>query len=719
MKPELVTPAAPLPSDEAAAIGQNALPALQAIASRYGLSFSQEAIRIALRWDHHNGGRTDPTGLADILGLELKALTTKRGGLDAWHPPVLLFTGDDDVVVIDTLSKDGIASFTRFQNGLTLRNELPVTELIDPACRVFMVRPRRRLTDARVDSYIAPVTDNWLRKTLFPDLLPYGTVIIASLVTNILALAGIIFSMQVYDRVIPAQSYATLAVLFSGVVLALFFEFFLKQARIVLLDGLGRNAGLRLSERVFGRALRVRSAERPKSTGSFISQLRDIDVMRDAMTSTTIGVLMDLPFFLLFCAIFWFIAGPLVLIPVGALVAIILPGLLLQGKLRKVAQSAKREAAMRNAILVETIQGLDDIKAMQAEDRFEAIWRQTSATTASAQSDERRITGALTSWTQIVQQSVYALTVAIGAPMVMTGDLTTGTLVGASILGSRMIAPMAQVTNVLSRLQQARVGAQGLDQIMNLPTDHPSDENRVSCARLGGAFRVTDAVFHHRADQKPALVIDDLSIAPGERVGLVGRNGAGKSTLLQALSGQLFPLSGQMHIDSLSVDIIDPSDLRRDIALLSQNARLFYGTLRDNLLLGNPTASEAELQSVLTMAGGPAFLSKFERGWDYQILEGGIGLSGGQKQSILLARLMLRRPSVLLLDEPTSAMDDKTEKNFIEKLGRLAIGRSLIVGTHRQRILTLVDRLIVLDKGRIIDDGPKSDVLARIRRVDA
>lgn len=695
--------------------GHAVLPALMSIAHKFGLNGSQEAIRIALDWGESSGAQLGLRDISERLGLDLHPISPAPLKLDNLHPPVLVVTQSDNVFVIDAITKDGIATFRRFEGDQFHRNEKSTAELFDAKCRAFLVRPRRSLSDARIDAYIAPVSDNWLRKTLFPSIAPYWSVIAASLITNILALSGIIFSMQVYDRVIPAQSYPTLAVLFSGVLLALFFEYFLKQSRLVLLDVLGRKAGLRLSEIVFGRALRVRNDHRPKSTGSFIAQIRDIDTMRQAMTSTTVGILMDIPFFLLFTAIFWWIAGPLVLIPVGALIAIVLPGLIAQPKLRKVAQSAQREAALRNAVLVETIQGLEDIKSMQAEDRFENIWRQTSSTTATAQSSERRVVGALTSWTQIIQQSVYAVTVAVGAPMVMAGDITTGTLVGASILGSRMIAPMSQVSVVLSRLQQARSGAQGLDKIMKMPIDHPEEAARVSCARIAGSYVFEDATFKHSAELATALTVKNLIISPGERIGLVGRNGAGKSTLLQGLSGQLFPDSGKLRVDSLAIDVIDPADFRRDVSYLSQNARLFFGTLRDNLMLGSPAASEKELLAALEMAGGAAFLSRFENGWDYQIMEGGNGLSGGQKQSILLARLMLRRPSVLLLDEPTSAMDDTTEKGFIEQLEKLSIGRTLIVATHRHRILQLVSRLVVLDKGKIILDGPREDILAKMR----
>lgn len=689
--------------------------ALRHISRGFQLQFSEQAVRAALDWRSQAGSVIELDEIAQGLGLELHAVGADLQKIDTLHLPVLITRPDGEVLVVESISRSGTASFWRFSEEHRNRNERPVSELADSNDGIWFVRARRNLPDSRIDDYIAPVPGNWLRRTLFPSLRPYITAVAASLLTNTLALAGILFSMQVYDRVIPAQSQHTLVVLFIGVIIAFAFEFLLKQSRSVLTDVLGRNAGLRLSEQVFGRALRIRNDSRPKSTGSFIAQLRDIDTMREVMTSTSVGVVMDMPFFFLFCWLFWFIAGWLVLIPIVALVAIIVPGLILQPKLRNTAQQAQREAALRNAVLVETIQGIDDIKALQAEERFENIWRETSKATGGAQSQEKRLIAGLTAWTQIVQQSVYAVTVAIGAPLVMTGQITTGTLVGASILGSRMIAPMSQISGVLARLQQARVGAQGLTKIMQLPTDHPVDEARVTLPRITGRYAFENAEFTHRKDLPPALSITQFQIMPGERVGIVGRNGAGKSTLLQAMAGQLLPSIGQVKLEHVSMDTLDPADLRRDVAYLSQNSTLFYGSLRDNLLLGKPSATDKELLSVLSIAGGDTFLSQLPDGWNYRIMEGGNGLSGGQKQTILLARLLLRNPSVLLLDEPTSAMDDTTERAFIDKLGAASTGRTLVVATHRHRILQLVDRLVVLNLGRIVMDGPRDQVLMQMQ----
>ncbi|MBW4960679.1 type I secretion system permease/ATPase [Sulfitobacter sp. CW3] len=688
--------------------------ALRYVARSFRLSFSEQAVRSSFAWSAENASDHIAT-IGEQVGLAFTSIAANPKKIDAFACPLILVRPDGQTLVIESLSQDGTAEFVSFSRTETDRNEMPLTQLLEPGARLWKVRPRRSLPDARIDAYIAPARKNWLRKILFPSLAPYLTVILASVMVNMLGLSGILFSTQVYDRVIPAQSMNTLAVLFGGVAIAYTFEFLLRVLRGVLLDKLGQDAGQSLSNLVFGRALRIRSDRRPASTGSFISQMRDIDKMREVLTSTSVGVVMDLPFFLLFCFIFWMIAGQLIVIPLVALLVILVPGLVLQPKLKSAAQQAQRESALRNAVLVEAIQGIDDIKALQAEERFQGIWRQTSAVTAKQQSREQRLISGLMSWTQIVQQSVYAGVVALGAPLVMAGDITTGTLVGASILGARMMAPMSQISSVLARVQQARIGAAGLKGIVDLPLDYAEDETRVSLSRINGDYVFENAVFKHRPDLPEALNVAGLQINAGERIGILGRNGAGKSSLLAAMSGQMQAETGQLRLDSISMNTLDPADLRRDVSLLSQTSHLFYGTLRENLLMGNPTATDDELNLALNAAGGDGFLNRFAKGWDYQILEGGAGMSGGQRQSILLARILIRNPSVLLLDEPTSAMDSTTEKQFIAHLAYASTGRTLVIATHRQSVLQLVDRLLIVDKGRIILDGPRDDVLRKMQ----
>uniref|UniRef100_UPI0002559495 ATP-binding cassette domain-containing protein n=1 Tax=Microbulbifer agarilyticus TaxID=260552 RepID=UPI0002559495 len=370
---------------------------------------------------------------------------------------------------------------------------------------------------------------------------------------------------------------------------------------------------------------------------------------------------------------------------------------------------------LRNAMLVETVQGMEDIKALQAEQRFQQQWNHYNAVTAESNLRLRGLVGKLVTWTHNVQSSVFALIVLFGAPMVMAGDMTTGALVAASILGSRMMAPMSQITQVLSRWQQAKYALKGLDQIMQLPVDQPEGATLVHMASISGNYQIRDAEFRYGTGEgAAALKIDALRINAGEKIAVLGRNGSGKSTLLQALSGQLLPATGELNLEGASLAHIDPADARRDIGLLTQNAQLFHGTLRENVVLGAPDASDKDILAALDMSGALEFVRKLPKGLDHIILEGGLGLSGGQRQSLLLARLFIRSPQVILLDEPTASLDDLTEKRFIDKLSRWMHGRTLLLATHRRSTLRLVDRILVVEDGKLVIDAPRDVALAKL-----
>ncbi len=534
--------------------------------------------------------------------------------------------------------------------------------------------------------------------------------------TNCLGLAGVLFSMQVYDRVVPAQSMPTLYILFLGVILATGFDFVLRRLRVSITDILGKRADLRLSDRVFGHALRVRNRARPTSTGTFIAQLRDLDQVRDMLTSTTVAAIADLPFFILFLIILAFIGGSLALVPVVALVALLLPSLLAQRRLRAHATESMRETSLRNALLVEAVQGIEDIKTLQAEERFQRQWNHCNAVAGEAQLRLRGLTASLSTWAQSVQNAVYATVIFVGAPMVIGGDITTGALVATSMLASRMMAPMGQVSHLLGRYQHAKVAAQSLDQIMALPVDNPDAEHRIPLPSVSGRFTLRSAVFGYAdPNAPPALTVPRLEIAAGEKVALLDRNGAGKSTLLQGLSGMLQPLGGEILLDDLTLHQIDPADVRRDVALLTQNSRLFHGTLRENLTMGAPMAGHDEIVRALDMVGAIDFVRRLRDGLEHVVLEGGLGLSGGQQQALLLARLLIRQPQVMLLDEPTAAMDETSERQFIDRFRDWSRDRTVVVATHRMRVLDLVDRIIIIDNGQILLDQSKDAALETMR----
>lgn len=682
---------------------------LQDVARHFGLAGSERIATLAGLWSGMDGEQARIRAMARALGLSVRFKVPVKDALTGWRLPLIVQADDGGLALLTAIDEQGMATLRLSGEG-GIEAHMPLAEVAACAALLVVARPSRAAPDPRVDPYIRPHEDHWLRRILFQDVRAYGHVMLASCLANCLGLAGVIFSMQVYDRVVPAESYPTLYILALGVAIAIAFDFLLRRLRMNIVDVLGKRADLRMSDRVFGHALRVRNRARPTSTGTFIAQLRDLDQVRELLTSTTVAAVADLPFFFLFLAILWSIGGPLVLVPIGALFLLVLPGLFIQRRLRVYATASMRESSLRNAMLVEAVQGIEDIKTLQAEERFQQHWNRYNAEAGEAQLKLRGLTNSLTVWTHNVQNGVYAGIICAGVPLVIGGDMTTGALVASSMLGSRMMAPMGQLTQLMSRLQQSKVAMGSLNQLMSLPVDRPDAEHRIAVRSIAGQYKIQSGVFGY-ADAPPALTVPELEIAAGEKVALLGRNGAGKSTLLQALSGMLQPISGEVLIDNLSLHHVDPADLRRDVGFLSQDSRLFYGTIRENLMLGAPEASNEEILTMLVMTGADQFVRRLRNGLEHVILEGGRGLSGGQVQSLLLARMLLRQPNVALLDEPTASMDEVTERHFVEGVKNWSRGRTLIVATHRTRVLELVDRVIVIDNGTILLDQPRDAAL--------
>ena len=384
--------------------------------------------------------------------------------------------------------------------------------------------------------------------------------------------------------------------------------------------------------------------------------------------------------------------------------------------LAELAKQSAHESTLRNAVLVESVQGLEDIKLMQAENRFLQQWNSYIQITAESDLRTRELTQNLISWGMTIQSLVYAGVIVVGAPMVIDGTLTTGSVVAASMLASRMIAPMATLCGVLARWQQVKAAKEGLDSIMQLPTENQREETPIRQDVLRGHYLFEQAQFrYHPEDPRMALRINRLEIKAGEKVAILGRNGAGKSTLLQAMAGGMDLAGGELRLDNLSLPHLDVADVRRNVGFMTQNARLFYGTLRENITLGMPRATDKEIFEVLDMCGAASFVQKLPKGLDYPIMENGVGLSGGQRQSILLARMLLRDPNIVLMDEPTASLDEHTEREFIQRLGAWLGNRTLIVATHRVPVLELVERVVVLKDGMLVMDAPKAQALNNSR----
>lgn len=652
---------------------------------------------------------------ARLSGLEVQIVTMGIDEVPQLLLPAIFETNDAGVMIIH--ARD--ASHVRVTSPGMRQDaqiEIPLETLRERATgRVGFVEPlSTKSRDARLDEFLRRPSRAWLSDIIIADRRGYGEVMLGSVFGNLLTFATSLFAMQVWDRVIPAQSIPTLWVLALGTGLALFLELLLRTARVQLVDRIGKRADTTISSHVFARALDIRNDARPRSTGALISQLRDIEQVREMLTSTTISALIDLPFIVLFLILFAFLAGQLTFVLIVAAALILLPGLLLQRPLARLATEGMRESALRNAILVESIERVDEIKSAQAEARFQSLWERLTMAGTRVGAEQRFLTALFVNWTQTLQQLAYTAVVVAGAFMVMDNDMTMGALIACSILTSRALVLFVPFGHIFTRWQNAKVAIAGLEELFQKPVDHDPEQGLLRRTALVGNYEVRDLTYSYDQDGPLALKVDRLSIRAGERVALLGRIGAGKSTLLRLLSGLAWPSSGEVLLDGTNLSQINPVDIRRDTAYLGQGAQLFLGTIRENLIIGAPGASDEQILHALAVTGGLAMIQKQPHGLDLLLQEGGSGLSGGQRQTLLLTRALLRNSNVLLLDEPSAPLDDISERALVANVAQWLQGRTLVVTTNRPGLLDLVDRVVVIEAGRIVMDGPKQQVLAKL-----
>ncbi len=538
---------------------------------------------------------------------------------------------------------------------------------------------------------------------------------IATGFASLLALAASIYTMQVYDRVIPSDSTNTLMVLTIGVVIVNVLELILRTFRAYVIDYAGKKVDLDVSEKVFNQGVGIRMESRPQHMGTFISQLREHESLRDFVTSAAIFTLADFPFLIIFLAVMWLIGGNLVFVPLVVIPSLIIFTGLMQWPMMKLSHEHLKESNARSGLLIESIEGAETLKTLNAEWRMRRRWRELTELVSGTGMKVKSISNFTTTFAATAQSLVYVAIVALGALMIRDGELTAGALIACTILAGRAVAPVSQVIGLMTRIYQVKASAQTLDKIMNMPVDRPSDANFLMLDRCQGNLSLANTQFSYGESDVVALSIPDLKIAQGERVALLGRTGSGKSTLLRLLSGLYMPTKGRVLMDGVDIHQIDPSIFRHSVGYMTQDVRLFSGTLKENLLLGAGDVSDDKLLEVAKVTGIDRQISQHPKGFDLPIYEGGGGLSGGQKQAVGLARLMLADPRVFLLDEPTAAMDQQTENEFIQRVSAwLGKDRSLVIATHKPSILSLVSRIIVLEQGRVVIDGPRDQVLQQL-----
>ncbi|MCX8226343.1 MAG: type I secretion system permease/ATPase [Sulfitobacter sp.] len=575
---------------------------------------------------------------------------------------------------------------------------------------VLILKPEYRHAAGEKDT---GVQGHWFRDALLANRWAYGQVAISAMMINVLALVTALFTMVVYDRILPSGATASLFALTIGVGIALVFDLILKTLRAGFIDHAGKRADLDIGQDLFDHVLEIEMHARKGSVGAVSATMREFESLRDFFTSATMVALVDLPFVIVFMGAIYLLAGPLAVVPAIAVPIVLLIGVIVQPILGRLADRMLTEGQAKQTVLVETLSGIEAIKASGAGPQMRARWSEALRRQSSYSVKSRTITQGAINATGFVQQASQILIVVIGALLVVSGQITSGVLIAAVILTGRALAPLALIAQTLTRLHQARSSYRSLDALMQAPREHPQGRHYLSRPQLSGGLQFNDVSFSYPSQQGSALEDTHFDIAPGERVAILGPIGSGKSTIARLVLGLYHPTEGSILADGIDIRQIDPTELRRNIGAVLQEPWLVSGTLRDNIAFGAVRPSDEDVVKAARLAGVEDFAASHPEGYDMLLGERGEGLSGGQRQAVALARALVGDPPILLLDEPTASMDIQSEAALIKRLKGVIKGRTLVVITHRISLLDLVDRVIVIDGGKVIADGPKSEVISQ------
>ncbi|MFG0607357.1 type I secretion system permease/ATPase [Vibrio mimicus] len=630
-------------------------------------------------------------------------------------PVVLLLKGGEACVLNSINAESKEAEIVTAESGM-----IPVAYPLDDLealyiGRYFMVKKQFRF-DERSPEVLKPKDGHWFWGTILKSKHIYRDVLIASLLINMFAIAAPMFSRIVYDKVVPNLAFETLWVLSSGILVIFLFDFMFKMLRNYFIDVAGKKSDILISSKLFSKVMGIRMEARPPSVGAFARHLQEFESIREFFTSATISALIDLPFALLFLVLIWLMARHLVWVPIIGVLILVIYSVMIQGRLRRAIEEGSRLASQKYANLIESLYGLETVKLFGAQGQFQYRWEEAVAHMANWNITSRRITDSIQNTAGFVQQAANIGMIIVGVYLISNGDLTMGGLIAATMLSGRAIGPLVQLSLLSTRYNQAKSSMTIIEQVMSMPDEQEEGKRYIHRPIIQGKIELDRVTFHY--PNSPIASVRDLSLTinPGEKVAIIGRIGSGKTTLERLIMGLYKPTEGYVRIDDTDISQLHHIDIRRNIGCVPQDSVLFYGSIRDNITLGRPLADDREVMDAANRAGVTAFTQQDPAGLERQVGEGGMLLSGGQRQSVSIARALLGRPPVLLMDEPTSAMDNRSEMHIKQQLSQLKPSETLILITHKTSMLDVVDRVIVMEKGCVIADGPKHEVLNDLRQ---
>ena len=648
-------------------------------------------------------------------GLSAQIVKRSVAELSALVLPAVLLLQDNSAVVLVELDRQ--------QNRAVLldpdtdgRKTLSLDELeaLYSGFAIFS-KPDFRF-DKRTEDIKSQKHGHWFWGVMASSWRIYRDVLLASLLINIFAVANPLFVMNVYDRVVPNNALETLWVLALGILLVYGFDFVLKSLRSYFLEVAGKKSDVLLSAFIMERVLGAKLSERSASVGAFASQLREFETVRSFITSSTVTAFVDLPFALLFVLVIAYVGGPLVWVPLAALPIVLGYALYIQRPLRFAVEQTYEAGAHKNAALIESLSGIETIKTLGAEGRVQRQWENTTGHLAFWGQRTRLLSASATMVAGAVQQICSVFVVVLGVYLIAEKELTMGALIACVMLSQRVLAPMAQVAGLLVNYQQTLTAYRGLEQVVAKQQERDGERQFVQRPHLDGRIQFDRVSFSYPNEEVQSLDNISFTIEAGERVGIIGRIGSGKTTLQKLMLGLYQAQRGAVLVDGLDVKQIDPADLRRNIGYVPQDVTLFFGSVKDNIVYGAPHVEDEQVIHAADVAGVTEFVNAHPQGFGRAVGERGEALSGGQRQSIAVARSLLNDPPIYIFDEPTTGMDNSSEERLKKKLTEQTEGKTLVLVTHKTGLLSLVDRVIVLDRGRLIADGPKDSVIEALRK---
>lgn len=654
---------------------------------------------------------------ANRIGISSRFVKRKIAKISHMVLPVVLLLEDQDAcVLLEINEKEQVAKLFRPESG---EGEVFVSlaeleQSYTGYC--FFVKPKFRFDDRAQENQYSKNHKHWFWGTVTRSWRIYRDVFVASLLINLFAVASPLFVMNVYDRVVPNNAFDTLWVLAAGAAGVYLFDFLLRSLRSYFIDLAGKKSDILISANIFARVNGIKMAARPRSVGAFAKNLQDFESIRDFITSASITTLVDVPFMFLIIGIIWLIGGPVAYIPMITIFLIIAYSLMIQVPLRRSIEEGQKTASQKNALLIENLSNAESVKLNNAEGVMQRQWEESVANIANWGVKTRQLAQSCSNFAMVTQQMTTVVMVIIGVYQISAGEMSMGALIATVMLTGRALGPMAQIAALATRYNQAKAAFTSINEIMSSPVEHSDDVKYVHRPKFEGEFQFDTVTFAYPEQEQAAISNVSFTIKKGEKVGIIGRIGSGKSTIGKIMTGLYEPMDGAVRIDGVDVRQVNPTDLRRNIGAVSQDVSLFYGSIKDNIVLGVPYVEDEAVIRAANLSGVAEFANRKPSGLDSMVGERGMLLSGGQRQSIAIARALLFDPSILILDEPTASMDNTTETRMKRRLQAGIKDKTLILITHKSSMLDMVDRLIVMDNGRMIADGPKAQVHEALRQ---